>query len=71
MHPDIHLRLHELRAAELHREAATVPRLRRAAPRRALRDQLGWTLVEVGLRLVAERPPRSTRTARTARTAPV
>ncbi|MEU2430504.1 hypothetical protein ABZ611_13510 [Streptomyces sp. NPDC007861] len=70
MHADIHLRLHELRAAELRREAATVlPR--KAAPRRALRDQLGWALVEVGLRLVAERPTRPTRTARTVRTAAV
>ncbi|MFD3995866.1 hypothetical protein [Streptomyces sp. NPDC058548] len=53
MHADIHLQLHQLHAAELHREAATTaphtpaPR----APGPALRVQLGWRLVELGLRL--------------------
>ncbi|MFF8290293.1 hypothetical protein ACF068_13840 [Streptomyces sp. NPDC016309] len=57
MHPDIHLRMHELRAAAL-RDAAPP----RPARRRPLRAQLGWMLVELGLRLVT--PP-----ARTARMA--
>ncbi|GAB7062760.1 hypothetical protein [Streptomyces mexicanus] len=56
MHPEIHLALHRTRAAELraaadaHRLAADAPA---AGPRRAgdLRARLGWTLVEVGLRL--------------------
>ncbi|MFD6339122.1 hypothetical protein [Streptomyces sp. NPDC060131] len=48
-HPDIDLRLHALRAAELHHEAAEF-RLR--PPRANLRTRLGWSLVELGLRLV-------------------
>ncbi|MFI2350167.1 hypothetical protein ACH492_24565 [Streptomyces sp. NPDC019443] len=59
MHSDIHLQLHALRAAELRAEAA---RYRR--PRKNLRTQLGWTLVELGLRLVQRQQP-----ARTARMA--
>ncbi|MFE9887754.1 hypothetical protein [Streptomyces scopuliridis] len=47
--PDAHLRLHALRAAELHHEAAEF-RLR--PPRANLRTRLGWSLVELGLRLV-------------------
>ncbi|AZM53519.1 hypothetical protein DMA15_13805 [Streptomyces sp. WAC 01529] len=49
MHPDIHLRLHHDRAAKL-RHAAP-PRRTRPHPR--IRTQLGWTLVELGLRLVS------------------
>ncbi|MCX4981161.1 hypothetical protein [Streptomyces sp. NBC_00572] len=52
MHADIHLQLHALTAAELHREAAAArrhPATRPALP--TLRVQLGWTLVELGLRL--------------------
>ncbi|MFF9811169.1 hypothetical protein ACF1G5_39845 [Streptomyces coeruleorubidus] len=52
MHPDIHLALHEARAAELRTEAGVRPAARN---RHALRTRLGWTLVEVGLRL-ATRP---------------
>ncbi|MGW6967435.1 hypothetical protein ACWGET_25690 [Streptomyces zaomyceticus] len=49
MHADIHHQLHQLHAAELHRAAATTaPRV----PRPAFRVQLGWRLVEWGLRLV-------------------
>ncbi|MEU7701317.1 hypothetical protein ACF064_32975 [Streptomyces sp. NPDC015492] len=51
MHPDIHLQLHRLHAAELRNEAAAAPR----APGRLLRVQLGWRLVELGLRLAT--PP--------------
>ncbi|WP_328944454.1 hypothetical protein OG259_25995 [Streptomyces sp. NBC_00250] len=59
MHADIHLQLHQLHAAELHREAAaaTATAPRPLAP--ALRVQLGWRLVELGLRLAtpADRRP--------------
>nr|WP_073752901.1 hypothetical protein [Streptomyces sp. CB03234] len=62
MHPDIHFRLHEQRAAELRDRAP-----RRPAPRRRhqppLRTRLGWALVELGLRLVAAPPPRTARIA--------
>ncbi|MYS07189.1 hypothetical protein GTW71_12230 [Streptomyces sp. SID6041] len=58
MHPDIHLQLHRLHAAELHDEAAaTAPRTPDRTPGRVLRVQLGWRLVELGLRLAT--PPRS------------
>ncbi|WP_329279252.1 hypothetical protein [Streptomyces sp. NBC_00691] len=56
MHADIHLQLHQLHAAELHRTAAaTAPRV----PGPTLRVQLGWRLVELGLRLAtpAQRGP--------------
>ncbi|MBD0708144.1 MULTISPECIES: hypothetical protein [unclassified Streptomyces] len=53
MHSDIHLQLHALTAAELHRESAADHA--HAAPRpaasTALRVRLGWVLVELGLRL--------------------
>jgi hypothetical protein len=58
MHPETHLALHGLRAAELRAEA-DAHRLAAAARRpRDLRIRLGWTLVEVGLRLAAA--PRTT-----------
>ncbi|MEU8678406.1 hypothetical protein [Streptomyces sp. NPDC048560] len=47
MHPDVHALIHAGRAAELQAEAA---RLR--PPSKDLRTRLGWTLVELGLRLV-------------------
>ena len=53
MHPETHLALHHTRAAELSAEADAY-RLADAARRpRDLRVRLGWTLVEVGLRLAA------------------
>jgi hypothetical protein len=56
MHPETHLALHRARAAELHAEA-DVYRLTAAAKRpRGFRARLGWTLVEVGLRLAATSP---------------
>ncbi|MCX5524901.1 hypothetical protein OG342_18845 [Streptomyces bobili] len=63
MHPQTHLALHHVRAAELRAEAdayrlaaaARVPR--RSRDPRDLRTRLGWTLVEVGLRLAT--PPRT------------
>ncbi|MFG3267807.1 hypothetical protein [Streptomyces bobili] len=59
MHPQTHLALHHARTAELRAEAdayrlaaaARVPR--RSRDLRDLRTRLGWTLVEVGLRLAA------------------
>ncbi|MFI1700152.1 hypothetical protein [Streptomyces bobili] len=59
MHPQTHLALHHVRTAELRAEAdayrlaaaARVPR--RSRDLRDLRTRLGWTLVEVGLRLAA------------------
>jgi hypothetical protein len=53
MHPETHLALHRVRAAEFRAEADAY-RLAAAARRpRNLRSRLGWTLVEVGLRLAA------------------
>jgi hypothetical protein len=59
---DIHLRLHRIRAERLRREALRTrpPRSSRSLPRRRrLRSRLGWTLVEVGLRLATPRPAAS------------
>ncbi|WP_086825537.1 hypothetical protein [Streptomyces sp. NRRL B-24572] len=55
MHADIHLQLHHLNAVQLHR-AAEAPAPAVTAP--PLRVQLGWRLVELGLRLAtpADRP---------------
>ncbi|WP_030547120.1 hypothetical protein [Streptomyces albus] len=83
MHCDIHLRLHEIRATELRRDAGTAlpfpepppgPRFPTGADSglgdRAglrpplplpLRSRVGWTLVEVGLRLV-QQPGKRLRT---------
>ncbi|MEV6475492.1 hypothetical protein [Streptomyces sp. NPDC051657] len=49
MHADVHHLLHAARASELQREA-TAFRL----PRTSLRTRVGWTLVEVGLRLTTQ-----------------
>lgn len=57
-HPDIHLLVHSARAAEL-RTAARTPR----PPRRDLRSRLGWSLVELGLR-IATAPPLAPQPAR-------
>ncbi|MEU6913105.1 hypothetical protein [Streptomyces olindensis] len=54
MHPDIHLALHHSRAAEL-RDEARVPLVR--ARKDALRARLGWTLIEVGLKLATQPRP--------------
>ncbi|RMB83719.1 hypothetical protein [Streptomyces shenzhenensis] len=57
MHPETHLALHRARAADL-RAAADAHRLAATARRpRHLRARLGWTLVEVGLRLAATPRP--------------
>ncbi|WP_338779450.1 hypothetical protein [Streptomyces sp. DG1A-41] len=58
MQPDIHLVLHHARSAELrvladeHRRAAAL-----TPHRRELRTRLGWTLVELGLRLATTPGP--------------
>jgi hypothetical protein len=53
MHPETHLALHHIRAADLRAEADAY-RLAAAARRpRDLRTRIGWTLVEIGLRLTA------------------
>ncbi|WP_329416368.1 hypothetical protein OG802_32535 [Streptomyces sp. NBC_00704] len=63
MHPETHLALHHVRAAALraeadaHRLAAAARRADALRTSGAVRTRLGWTLVEVGLRLAA--PPRT------------
>ena len=58
MHPETHLLLHRLRTAEL--EASARPALPRE---HRLRAQLGWILVELGLRLTQQPPHRAARFA--------
>ncbi|MFJ3893839.1 MULTISPECIES: hypothetical protein [unclassified Streptomyces] len=54
MHPDTHLALHRTRAAELQARAEAHRLAVEARPlRRDLRTRLGWTLVELGLRLAS------------------
>ncbi|WNM35965.1 hypothetical protein RKE30_39255 [Streptomyces sp. Li-HN-5-11] len=53
MHPETHLALHRARAAELRADADAHRVAAPARRRRDLRTRLGWTLVEVGLRLTA------------------
>ncbi|MEU6946322.1 hypothetical protein ABZ957_13975 [Streptomyces sp. NPDC046316] len=55
MHPDIHLRLHRLDAAELRRAAAG------SLPRTPVRFRLGWALVTWGLRLAVPAEPATAR----------
>jgi len=62
MHPEIHLALHHTRAAELQAEAAAHRLAAEAKTPRELRTRLGWTLVELGLRLAAE-PPNGSKPA--------
>ncbi|QKV94701.1 hypothetical protein HUT19_25560 [Streptomyces sp. NA02950] len=59
---DIHLRLHRIRAERLRQEAREAAARRPGA--RPLRTRLGWTLVEVGLRLATPRGPHAGLTAR-------
>ncbi|WTB84043.1 hypothetical protein OG837_23705 [Streptomyces cellulosae] len=53
MHPTSFPNLHRVRAADLRAEADAYRLAVAAAPPRGLRTRLGWTLVDVGLRLVA------------------
>ncbi|WP_374192129.1 hypothetical protein [Streptomyces sp. MBT33] len=54
--PESHLATHHIRAAELHAEAADHRLAAEAVRPRDLRARLGWTLVEMGLRLATPRP---------------
>ncbi|WNI24524.1 hypothetical protein [Streptomyces sp. ITFR-16] len=66
MHPETHLVLHHLRSAELRGRADDFRLAHHAAPRPALRSRLGWTLIEMGLRLIpagATVPQRAPRAA--------
>ncbi|MFE2978727.1 hypothetical protein [Streptomyces sp. NPDC059258] len=49
MHADVHHLLHTIESAELRSKAGEFP-----LPRTSLRTRVGWTLVEVGLRLTAQ-----------------
>ncbi|MGW4627795.1 hypothetical protein [Streptomyces rubiginosohelvolus] len=49
MHADVHHLLHAAEAAELHAKAGEF-----RLPRTSLRTRVGWTLVEVGLRLTTQ-----------------
>ncbi|MCG7207188.1 hypothetical protein [Streptomyces arenae] len=56
MHPETHLALHHTRTAELHAEAETHRLAAQGRRPRTLRTRVGWTLVEVGLRLATPVP---------------
>ncbi|MEV7275876.1 hypothetical protein [Streptomyces sp. NPDC093111] len=56
MHSDIHLVLHTLNAAELHEAATDGAPAAPAATATSVREQLGWKLVEFGLRLAVPHP---------------
>ncbi|WP_405948309.1 hypothetical protein OG588_18785 [Streptomyces prunicolor] len=62
MHPETHLQLHHARAAELQAQADAHRLAAEARTPRELRTRLGWTLVELGLRLAAA-PPNGTKPA--------
>ncbi|KUN28416.1 hypothetical protein AQJ23_10540 [Streptomyces antibioticus] len=57
MDPGTHLALHHLRAADLRAQAHAHRLATEARPPRALRTRVGWTLVELGLRLAANPRP--------------
>lgn len=57
LHPDTHLALHHTRAAELRAQADAHRLAAEARQPGELRTRLGWTLVEVGLRLAAAPKP--------------
>ncbi|MFE9440913.1 hypothetical protein ACFYO2_18320 [Streptomyces sp. NPDC006602] len=56
MNPETHLALHRMRAAELGAEAEAYRLASEARQPHGLRTRLGWTLVEVGLRLATPKP---------------
>ncbi|MEW2488668.1 hypothetical protein [Streptomyces sp. NPDC048411] len=65
MHSDTHLTLQRLRSTELHRQADEFRMARTVrAPRRSLRTQLGWGLVELGLHVLPNRHVLSTSSPR-------
>lgn len=53
MHSETHLTLHRLRDTELRTQAEEYRLAASVGRPRALRARLGWTLVELGLRLAA------------------
>ncbi|MDJ0461150.1 hypothetical protein QMK30_05720 [Streptomyces sp. H27-C3] len=61
-HPDTYLQLHALRAAELRCEAAEYALLPRST-QHPIRTHLGWTMVELGLRLAHQPTLGAARTA--------
>ncbi|CAM5646955.1 MULTISPECIES: hypothetical protein [Streptomyces] len=54
-HPETHLALHHARAADLHAQAEAHRLVVRAGQPHDIRSRLGWTLVELGLRLATPR----------------
>ncbi|CAM5743838.1 hypothetical protein SALBM311S_04395 [Streptomyces alboniger] len=56
MLPDTHLALHHARTTELQAQATAHGLAARARARQDLRSRLGWTLIEVGLRLATPKP---------------
>ncbi|NEC67139.1 hypothetical protein [Streptomyces sp. SID9727] len=63
MHPHAHLAVHHARTAELRAEADVYRLAASARAPRALRTRLGWTLIEVGLRLTSSPSPAPSRAA--------
>ncbi|GGY93584.1 hypothetical protein [Streptomyces poonensis] len=57
MHPETHLALHHTRALELRAEADAYRLAATVRRPRDFRTRLGWTLVEVGLRLATTPRP--------------
>nr|WP_107906238.1 hypothetical protein [Streptomyces chartreusis] len=55
MDPETHRALHRLRAADLHAQAEAHRLAARSRQPHDIRSRLGWTLVEVGLRLATPR----------------
>ncbi|QFR00019.1 hypothetical protein F9278_31990 [Streptomyces phaeolivaceus] len=53
MHPETHLALHQIRAAELRAEADAYRLAAKVRRPQGMRTRLGWILVKVGLRLAA------------------
>lgn len=66
MHPDTHLQLHRIRSAELRLQADHFRLDHQRTPRKDLRARLGWTMVELGLRLIPDRSAVPSRTPRPA-----
>ncbi|MEU1369422.1 hypothetical protein ABZ454_25255 [Streptomyces sp. NPDC005803] len=66
MHPETHLDLFRIRSAELRAQADEFRLAHRRTARGALRTKVGWTMVELGLRVLPDRtalPPLAPRTA--------
>ncbi|GGM90390.1 hypothetical protein [Streptomyces fuscichromogenes] len=51
-----HAQLAQHRMAEMHAQAENHRLAKSARPERELRERIGWTLVEVGLRLASPAP---------------